>query len=106
MGREATAAAPGGGRHPFRRASDTAMHVLTKYRNQEAPPFLYYLAPDQLAAEAGQGLFVLAERTTTHPKRLLNEASETLTAAVAGLAPPTSAQQQHQYPRSALLHST
>jgi hypothetical protein len=47
---------------------------------------------------------VLAERTTAHRKRLLNEAIDTLTAAVAGLAPSTGGQQHYQ--RSALLHST
>jgi hypothetical protein len=105
LGREATAAAADGDLDRFRRASDAAMQLMIKYGSREAPPFLYYLAPEQLAAEAGQGLVVLAERTTAHRKRLLNEAIDTLTAAVAGLAPPTGAQQQH-YPRSALLHST
>ncbi len=106
LGREATAAAADGDLDRFRRASDVAMQLLVKYRGQETPPFLYYLAPEQLAAEAGQGLVVLAERTTAHRKRLLNEAIDTLTAAVAGLAQPTGIQQQQHYPRSALLHST
>jgi hypothetical protein len=106
LGREATAAAADGDLDRFRRASDAAMQLLIKSRNQEAPPFLYYLEPDQLAAEAGQGLVVLAERTTAHRRRLLNEAIEALTAAVARLAPPTGAQHQQHYPRSALLHST
>ncbi len=87
LGREATAAAADGDLDRFRRASDGAMQLLIKYRTQEAPPFLYYLAPDQLAAEAGQGLVVLAERTTAHRKRLLNEGIDTLTAAVARLGP-------------------
>jgi hypothetical protein len=104
LGREATAAAADGDLDRFRRASEMAMQLLTEHRNQEPPPFLYYLAPDQLAAEAGQGLVVLAERASAHRKRLLNEAIDTLTTAVAGLAQPT-ATQQH-YPRSALLHST
>ena len=106
LGREATAAAADGDLDRFRRASDTAMQLLMKYRHQEAPSFLYYLAPEQLAAESGQGLVVLAERTTASRKRLLTEAIDTLTGAVAGLAEPTGAQQQQQYPRSALLHST
>jgi len=104
LGREATAAAADGDLDRFRRASEMAMQLLTEHRNQEPPPFLYYLAPDQLAAEAGQGLVVLAERTSAHRKRLLNEAIDTLTTAVAGLAQPTGTQQH--YPRSALLHST
>ena len=103
LGREATAAAADGDLDRFRRASDTAMQMLMRYRHQEAPSFLYYLAPEQLAAEAGQGLVVLAERTTASRKRLLTEAIDTLTGAVAGLAEPTGA--QPQYARSALLHS-
>jgi hypothetical protein len=49
---------------------------------------------------------VLAERTTASRKRLLTEAIGTLTGAVAGLAQPAGNQEQQQYPRSALLHST
>jgi hypothetical protein len=85
LGREATAAAADGDLDRFRRASEMAMQLLIRHRNQEPPPFLYYLAPDQLAAEAGQGLVVLAERTSAHRKRLLNEAVDTLTTAVADL---------------------
>lgn len=82
------------------------MQLMIKCRDHEPPPFLYYLAPDQLAAEAGQGLVVLAERTSAHRKRLLNEAIETLGAAIERLAPPTETEHQHHYLRSALLHST
>jgi hypothetical protein len=107
LGREATAAAADGDLERFRRSSDSAMQLLLKYRLQEAPSFLYYLAPEQLAAEAGQGLVVLAERTTASRKRLLAEAVATLTTAVEGLAgPATGAAWRGQYPRSALLHST
>ena len=106
LGRDATAAAADGDLDRFRRASDAAMQLLIRHRCQEPPSFLYYLAPEQLAAEAGQGLVVLAERTTASRTRLLNEAIDTLTAAVPGLAQPTGGQQQQYYPRSALLHST
>jgi hypothetical protein len=105
LGREATAAAADGDLDRFRRASDAAMQLLVKHRQHGAPSFLYYLAPEQLAAEAGQGLVVLAERTTASRKRLLTEAIDTLAGAVAGLAQPDSVTQQQQYPRSALLHS-
>ena len=44
--------------------------------------FLYYLTPEQLAAETGQGLVVLAERTTVNRSRLLSEAIEALSGAV------------------------
>ena len=106
LGREATAAAADGDLNRFRRASDAAMQLLMKHRYQEAPSFLYYLAPEQLAAEAGQGLVVLAERTTASRKRLLTEAIGILTEAVTALAQPTGTRQQQLYPRSALLHST
>src|SRR6266508_491967 len=106
LGREATAAAADGDLNRFRSASEEAMQLLMKYRRQEAPAFLYYLAPTQLAAEAGQGLVVLAERTTASRRRLLTEAIDTLTGAVAGLSQPAGNQEQQPYPRSALLHST
>jgi hypothetical protein len=106
LGREATAAAADGDLYRFRRASDTAMETLVKHRDDAAPSFLYYLAPQQLAAEAGQGLVTLAESTTASRRRLLAEAIDTLTGAVAGLDQPAGAPRQQQYPRSALLHST
>jgi Metallo-beta-lactamase superfamily len=106
LGSEATAAAADGDLNRFRRASETAMQLLMKYRRQEVPSFLYYLAPEQLAAEAGQGLVVLAERTTASRKRLLTEAIDALTGAVAGLAQSAGNQEQQQYPRSGLLPST
>jgi len=46
----------------------------------------YYLTPDQLSAETGQGLVVLAERTTASRGRLLSEAVEILGSAVAAMA--------------------
>ena len=72
----------------------------------DAPSFLYYLAPEQLAAEAGQGLVVLAEGTTANRGRLLSEAIEALSGAVSVLAAPDPAQGGPAYPRSALLHTT
>jgi hypothetical protein len=106
LGREATAAAADGDIGRFRRASSEAMNLLAGYRPKDTPSFLYYLAPEQLAAEAGQGLVVLATQISASRKHLLSEAVGTLTTAVAWLAQPGEAQQDHHYPRSALLHST
>jgi hypothetical protein len=107
LGREATAAAADGDHGRFRQASASAMELLAGHRRHgAAPSFLYYLAPEQLAAETGQGLVVLAERTTSSRQRLLDEAVDTLSAALAGLAQPVGEQHQSGYPRSALLHST
>ena len=79
LGREATAAAVGGDVARFRRSSEAAMQLVIDYRCQEAPSFLYYLAPEQLAAEAGQGLVALAEQTAASRKHFLTEAVSTLT---------------------------
>ena len=62
--------------------------LLQRHAARDAPSFLYYLAPEQLAAEAGQGLVVLAERTTASRDRLLAEAIEVLSGAVTALAAP------------------
>jgi hypothetical protein len=67
---------------------------------------LYYLTPDQLSAEAGLALVLLAERTTTNRTRLLSEAVQSLGGAVAALAAPGPAGDAPAYPRSALLHAT
>jgi hypothetical protein len=106
LGREATAAAADGDLARFRRQSQEAASLLARYAARDAPSFLYYLAPEQLAAEAGQGLVVLAERTTAGRQRLLREAVGELTAAVSTLAGPGSAGSAPAYPRSALLHAT
>jgi hypothetical protein len=106
LGRDATAAAADGDFARFRRQSQEATALLQRHIARDAPPFLYYLTPEQLAAEAGQALVVLAERTTANRNRLLAEAVEALSGAVAGLAAPDRAGDAPAYPRSALLHIT
>jgi hypothetical protein len=106
LGREATAAAADGDVARFRRQSREAANLLARHVACDAPSFLYYLAPEQLAAEAGQGLVVLAERTTAGRQRLLREAVDELSTAVATLARPSSIGGVPTYPRSALLHTT
>ena len=106
LGREATAAAADGDLARFRRQSQEATALLQRHTARDAPPFLYYLTPDQLAAEAGQALVVLAERTTANRSRLLTEAIEALSGAVVGLAALGQAGDAPTYPRSALLHTT
>ncbi|MBI3685835.1 MAG: hypothetical protein HY241_00600 [Actinobacteria bacterium] len=107
LGRLATAAAADGDLALFRRQSEEAATVLDEVRSDEAPSFLYYLAPAQLAAEAGQGLVVLAEHATAGRDRLLGEAITTLRGAVATLAAPGGdGGGGPAYPRSALLHTT
>jgi hypothetical protein len=102
LGREATAAAADGDLAQFRRQSQAAAVLLERHAASDLPPFLYYLTPEQLAAEAGQALVVLAERTTANRRRLLSEAAETLSGAVTAMATPGPS----AYPRSALLHTT
>jgi len=106
LGREATAAAADGDLARFRRQSQEAARLLERHPIGQAPSFLYYLTPDQLAAETGQGLVVLAERTTASRGRLLSEAVEILGSAVAAMAAPSPAGGAPPYPRSALLHAT
>lgn len=106
LGREATAAAADGDLARFRRQSQEATALLQRHPIGDAPSFLYYLTPEQLAAEAGLALVVLAERTAVNRSRLLAEAAEALRGAVAVLAAPGPAGGQPTYPRSALLHIT
>ncbi|GIG87358.1 hypothetical protein [Plantactinospora endophytica] len=106
LGREATAAAADGDLARFRRSSEEAMRLLVERQRSDAPAFLYYLAPEQLAAEAGQGLVALAEQATSNRKRLLGEAIDTLSGAVGSLAAAGTAAPVTAYPRSALLHTT
>lgn len=106
LGREATAAAADGDLARFRRRSQEATELLHRHATRDAPSFLYYLTPEQLAAETGQGLVVLAERTTASRKRLLAEAAETLSGPVAAMAASASGSDASAYPRSALLHTT
>ena len=106
LGREATAAAADGDLARFRHQSQEAAALLHRHATRDAPSFLYYLTPEQLAAEAGQALVVLAERTTTSRGRLLSEAVEALSGAVTAMARPGPAESAPAYPRSALLHAT
>ncbi len=106
LGREATAAAADGDLARFRRQSEEAATLLQRHATRDAPSFLYYLTPEQLAAEAGQALVVLAERTTASRGRLLSEAIETLSGALTTMAAPNPSGATLAYPRSALLHTT
>ncbi len=105
LGRDATAAAADGDLARFRRQSQEAASLLDHYAAGGAPSFLYYLTPDQLSAEAGLSLVLLAKRTTASRKRLLSEAADNLNGAVTALAAPGPAGDP-AYPRSALLHAT
>jgi hypothetical protein len=106
LGREATAAASDGDLMGFRRCAEEAAALLGEgAAGRPRPTFLYYLSPVQLAAETGQALVTLADRTTAHRTRLLDEGIEVLTAAVAEM---TAADDSGglAYARSGLLHST
>ncbi|GAA0823746.1 hypothetical protein ACFQVD_03395 [Streptosporangium amethystogenes subsp. fukuiense] len=96
-GRVATAAAAAGDLSTFRKASEKARQLLDSA--EVAPTYLYYLEPDQLAAETGQALVVLGEQMTVYRKPLLNEAIDLL-------APISGIGARPDYPRSALLHTT
>ncbi|MFK3984989.1 hypothetical protein ACI2K4_32035 [Micromonospora sp. NPDC050397] len=106
LGREATAAAATGDLARFRRSSDEAMRLLLDRERWETPPFLYYLTAEQLAAETGQGLAVLAERCVSSRNRLLTEAITTLRPAVHAVTPSPGSGSPAVYARSALLHTT
>ncbi len=97
-GRLATAAAASGDLSTFRQASEQSQALLAKAQ-AEVPDYLYYLEPEQLTAEAGQGLVVLAERLNAYRPRLLDES-------IGLLEPISRAGARPKYPRSALLHST
>ena len=106
LGREATAAAADGDLARFRRQSQEAAALLDRHAAYDAPSFLYYLTPDQLTAESGLALALLAERTTASRKRLLSEAVDHLNGAVTALAAPGPIGDGPAYPRSALVHAT
>jgi hypothetical protein len=105
LGREATAAAADGDLARFRRCADQAASLLERARSQAAPSFLYYLTPEQLAAEAGQGLLSLAERATASRKLLLGEAIDVLTGWTKDALPVVDGGGPI-YARSGLLHTT
>jgi hypothetical protein len=104
-GRVATAAAADGDLYEFRKQSEAAAGLLHERQSSEVPSFLYYLAPEQLAAEAGQGLVVLAGRMETSRDRLLSESIVMLSDAVTRLA-TSGGGGASAFQRSALLHST
>lgn len=99
LGRKATACAAAGDLSGFRVASETARSLLDRHRPADAPTYLYYLEPEQLTAEAGQALIMLAERAPIGRKALLREAIELLT-------PISEVGARPDYPRSALLHGS
>jgi hypothetical protein len=105
LGREATAAAADGDLARFRRCAAQAAELLDRGPTPDGSSFLYYLNPMQLAAEAGQGLVVLAEQTTASRKRLLAEGIALLAGSVADMAARSEAGGP-AYARSGLLHST
>ncbi len=101
LGREATAAAAGGDLRTFRQRSEQAAETLARYAASDPPEYLYYLNPEQLAAETGQSLVMLAAKASAGQRSLLAEAITLLGAAVPVIASPA---QTSGYPRSALLH--
>jgi hypothetical protein len=106
LDREATAAAADGDLGRFRRCATEATELLGRGQAQDAPSFLYYFTPTQLAAEAGLGLVMLAERTAAQRPRLLSEGIDTLRDSAGGLADADSAVNGPAYARSGLLHTT
>ncbi|MEH1013450.1 hypothetical protein V6U90_10085 [Micromonospora sp. CPCC 206060] len=106
LGRDATAAAADGDLARFRRCADQATALLDRSRDPDSTSFLYYLSPMQLAAEAGQGLVVLAERTTANRNRLLDEGISLLTDSVTSMVTPRRPGEGPPYARSGLLHLT
>ncbi len=98
LGRVATAHAASGNLAGFQSASDRARELLDTPYSGDTPPYLYYLEPDQLIAEAGQGLVTLATQAPVYRNRLLKDA-------IAQLTPISTASSRPEYPRAALLHS-
>lgn len=104
LGREATAAAADGDLRKLRQCSEAAAATLSGSQSGR-PSFLYYLTPVQLAAETGQALVTIADRSTVHQKRLLDEGIAELDKAVTAMIASTGSQGP-AYARSGLLHST
>lgn len=96
-GRAATAHASVGDLGAFRIAADQSQELLASATTDELSPYLYYLSPDQLSAEAGYGLLTIAMRTELYRQPLLKQAVELLT-------PLSSIGDDPAYQRSALLH--
>ncbi len=97
VGRVATAAAAAGDLGTFRAAAENAQQLLADHGGDGMPSFLYYLEPEQLVAEEGQGLVALAKHATGYQDRLLDDA-------IRLLAPISVIGARADYPRSALLH--
>ncbi len=96
-GRAATAHASVGDLGAFRAAADRSQDLLASAAVDELSPYLYYLSPDQLSAEAGYSLLTIAMRTELYRQPLLKQAIELLT-------PLSSIGDDPAYQRSALLH--
>jgi hypothetical protein len=96
-GRAATAHASVGDLGAFRTAADRSQELLASAVTDELSPYLYYLSPDQLSAEAGWGLLTIAVRTELYRQPLLKQAIERLT-------PLSTIGDDPAYQRSALLH--
>jgi hypothetical protein len=96
-GRLATAAAADGDIIGFRRATERSQDLLHQADASKLPSYLYYLEPEQLTAETGQGLVTLAQYIPTYKTMLLGEAIELL-------SPISHAEARQDYPRSALIH--
>ena len=96
-GRAATAHASVGDLGAFRTAADRSQELLASAVTDELSPYLYYLSPDQLSAEAGYGLLTIAMRTELYRQPLLKQAVELL-------MPLSSIGDDPAYQRSALLH--
>lgn len=96
-GRVATASAAAGDLATFRAATENAQQFLSEHGGNGTPSFLYYLEPEQLIAEEGQGLVALAKHATGYRAKLLDEATRLL-------APISVVGARTEYPRSALVH--
>ncbi len=97
VGRQATAHAADGNISGFYAATDRARELLDSARLDHTEPFLYYLTPDQLAAEAGYSLVKMAHRSDLHRRKLLAQAAQLL-------APRAQLDHDPGYQRSAVLH--
>ena len=96
-GRAATAHASVGDLGAFRAAADRSQNLLASAAHDDLAPYLYYLNPNQLSAEAGYGMLTIAMRTELYRQPLLKQAIELLT-------PLSSIGDDPAYQRSALLH--
>ena len=96
-GRVATACASAGDLAGFRTAADNAQLLLSTAEEDETSPYLYYLSPEQLSAEAGHSLVTLAMGAQSSRSALLKDAINLL-------EPLSSISDTPDSQRSALLH--